>query len=478
MKRLATIALGVCLAGCAAWAAGTQGIPSDGKSARLEAGRWSVLEFGAKGDGQTDETAAFQAALDAADAAGGGTVHAPPGQYLFAGRLAVPEAVTLQGSWQAPPSHMGVRGGSRPKPVNGTVLLATADRDNEDAAAFISLTHNSVLRGVVIYYPEQNREGAPAPYPFAVDMKGDSPALLDVELLNPYKGVNATRCPRFLIRNVVGQPLRLGVYIDAVHDIGRMENVHFNPFWRWDQEMIEWMAGNGEAFVIGRTDWQYALNTFCLGYRIGYHFIKTEAGEPNGNFLGIGADRCVTAVQVDAGKRQGLRITNGEFVSVPRGMAPKRKGSPSADEAPPESDPTMVVIGPGNVASVRFTNCAFWGHANQIAKIDGRGVVGFTDCTFREWDLDTGKRAAIQARNGTLLVRGCEFNFDAPQIDLAEGVNGAIIVDNVFTGEERIHVAEGVKARVEGNLDAGVPSRAVKRPRQEPGTEATGDGRP
>ena len=35
---------------------------------------------------------------------------------------------------------------------------------------------------------------------------------------------------------------------------------------------------NGEAFIFGRTDWQYVLNTFCFGYNVGYKFIKTKAG--------------------------------------------------------------------------------------------------------------------------------------------------------------------------------------------------------
>ena len=49
---------------------------------------------------------------------------------------------------------------------------------------------------------------------------------------------------------------------------------------------------NGEAFVFGRTDWQYVFNTFCYGYRVGYRFIETKEGMCNGNFLGIGADDC------------------------------------------------------------------------------------------------------------------------------------------------------------------------------------------
>ena len=43
---------------------------------------WSVRDFGAKGDGQTKDTEAIQAAIDAAHAEGGGTVLLTPGTYL------------------------------------------------------------------------------------------------------------------------------------------------------------------------------------------------------------------------------------------------------------------------------------------------------------------------------------------------------------------------------------------------------------
>jgi len=380
----------------------------------------SVRDFGARGDGRTDDTAAFQKALDAAGQ-GGGTVSAGRGTFFFAGHLNVPSGVALEGIWKTVPSHTGIRERGLIKPNDdGTTFLITENPGNEAGPAFVTLNHNSTLKGVVLYYPNQKTDEPPAPYPYAVAMRGNNPAVLQVEMLNPYNGIDATKNNRHLIRDVTGQPLRRGVMVDGIYDIGRIENVHFNPWWSMQPSLFKWQMENGEAFVFGRTDWQYVFNTFCYGYRVGYRFIQTREGMCNGNFLGLGADDCTTAVAVDSSPRFGILITNGEFVSF-RGP-----------------DPTMVVVGPANAGSVRFVNCAFWGPCNQIARIAGRGTVGFSDCTFMQWDGKNEGRPALRLDSGSVVVRGCEFQEDKPQIELGEKVRRAVISDNLFKGRERI----------------------------------------
>jgi hypothetical protein len=384
-------------------------------------GTWSVLEYGAAGDGKSDSTAAFQKALDAAAKAGGGIVFAPRGNYRFEGQLTVPPAVTLKGIWESVPAHNGIRDHGLPKPTDdGTTFLTTANRGKEDGPAFITLNHNSTLKGVVIYYPDQDPAAEPAPYPYAIAMRGKNPAVLGVELLNPYNGIDATQNERHLIRDVQGQPLRRGIFVDSIYDIGRIENVHFNPWWSMQPKLFAWQQAHGEAFIFGRTDWQYVLNTFCFGYNVGYKFIQTQAGVCNGNFLGIGADDCFTALVVEHCAPMGLLISNGEFVSF---------------HGP---DPTMVSVGEGNVGSVRFVNCAFWGPCEQIARIKGKGTVGFSDCTFVHWDSKRSGRHALQVESGSLLVRGCEFQADRPHIELGEKVRQAVISDNLVKGKWRV----------------------------------------
>ena len=396
-------------------------------------GQFDVRHFGAVGDGETDDTAAFQAALDTAAEAEGGTVYAPRGNYFFAGHLNVPDAVTLAGIWQSVPAHNGIRNPGLPKPTDdGTTFLITEGAGTEDAAPFITLNTNSTLKGVVLYYPEQNVDDVPKPYPWAIAMRGKNPAVLAVEMLNPYNGIDATRNERHLVRDVHGQPLRRGILVDNIYDIGRIENVHFNPWWSMKPKLFQWQMEHGEAFIFGRSDWQYVYNTFCFGYNIGYKFIRSERGVCNGNFLGIGADDCHTSLVVEDSAPFGLLITNGEFVSF---------------HGP---DPTMIGVSETNKGSVRFVNCAFWGPCNQIAKIAGSGTVGFSDCTLVQWGGTKGDRPAIQATGGTVLIRGCEFRQNRPQIELGEGVRRAIIAENVFAGRERI------VNRSQGNVQLGL----------------------
>jgi hypothetical protein len=393
-----------------------------------------VQDFGARGDGKSDDTAAFQNALDAAGRAGGGVVYAPRGTYFFAGHLVLPSAVLLKGVWESVPSHVGIRDQGAPKPTDdGTTFLVTESRGKEDGPAFLTLNHNSTLQGVVLYYPDQKTDEEPQAYPWVIAMRGKNPAVLAVEMLNPYNGIDARHNERHLIRDVQGQPLRRGILVDDIYDIGRIENVHFNPWWSFKPKLFQWQQANGEAFVIGRSDWQYMFNTFCFGYRVGYKFIETDKGVCNGNFLGIGADDCFTAVVVENCAPMALLISNGEFVSF---------------HGP---DPTMVRVEAGNRGSVRFVNCAFWGPCNQIARLAGRGTTCFSDCTFVQWDHKKEGRPALRVDEGTVMVRGCEFQENKTQIQLSPAVHRAVITENLVKGKLRVTNEAGTKAIIANN---------------------------
>jgi len=339
--------------------------------------------------------------------------------YRFNGNLVVPKSVSLEGTFRCVPSHAGIRDAGTLKPTDGSILLPYAGRGSETGAPFIQLQEDSTLKGVVIYYPEQSNSGVPTPYPFAVAMSGNNPAIIDVELLNPYQGISAVSAARHYISRIQGQPLKTGIFVDQTYDIGRIENVHWNPWFSMETQLFNWQLANGEGFIIARTDWEYVFNTFAFGYRVGYHFVHSSTGDCNGNFLGIGADNTNIAVLVEASQPYGILITNGEFTSFAG------------------TNPTEVSVDGHSV--VKFVNSAFWGPSNQIASINNTGVVGFIGCTFSAWDADNTGRAAIQVSGaGSVIIQGNEFQENKAQINLAPEVTRATIVGNLFTGTENI----------------------------------------
>lgn len=385
----------------------------------LAPGTIDVATFGAKGDGKADDTQAFQSALDAASKKNV-DVYAGSGNYRFLGSINIPNGVTLRGTWESVPSHNGIRNPDLPKPTDGGTTFLIEGGEGTEKGAFLTLNTNSTIKGAVFYYPKQDPKVVPKPYPWAIAMRGKNPAVLECELLNPYNGIDASANERHLIRNVSGQPLRRGIFVDAIYDVGRIENVHWNPWWSVQPSLLSWQRTNGEAFIFSRTDWEYVLNTFCYGYGIGYKFNESKDGACNGNFLGIGADDCNVAVKVEQAAAFGLLITNGEFTSF---------NGPN---------PTQVVVSAANSGVVRFSNCAFWGPCDRIAEIAGTGTVGFGDCTFVQWDGKNKGLAAIHATSGAVLVRGCEFREDKEMIQLERGVRKGIISDNLAPGELRI----------------------------------------
>ena len=378
----------------------------------------NVLDFGARGDGKTDNTAAFQKALDAVHSDGGGIVHVPVGRYLFKGHLTMPATTTLEGVYRAPPVY-------DPEAGSGTVLLPTQGRGREDGPPFIGVGGiNCTIRGLVIYYPEQDSKAAePTPYPWAIQSQQlqQDLSVMDVALTNPYQGINLTGAGRHYIARVYGRPLKTGIYVDQCYDVGRIENIHFFPFWGGvNTPMDIWTENHGTAFCFGRSDSQYVLNTFCFQYHTGYHFIQTPKGACYGNFLGLGADTCHYPLQVDAAESVvGLQITNSEFAAYLG------------------SEPQGFVVGPDNIGQVCMTNCAFWGgNLKHFGTARGTGVVSLIGCNFKGECHDRGA-PAILCDGAPTIISNCRFQSLVKSkraiAHITKRCAGAVITGNLTT---------------------------------------------
>ncbi|QQE13317.1 hypothetical protein JD969_07625 [Planctomycetota bacterium] len=416
-----------------------------------------IIEFGAKGDGKTDNTQAFQDAIDACAQAGGGIINIPTGQYLIKSHLTLQHNVTLQGQWVAPPtiSRLDSSKTELPyldqTPLAGTVLLAVENENQPDNQPFITMKTNSTLKGLTIYYPNQGHNNKVVEYPWTIASgAGDNMSIINVLLLNPYKGVDfgSRATGRHYINGLYGAPIFKGLYVDRCLDVGRINNVHFWPFWREAPDTIKnFTRQNGEAFIFGRTDWQYVDNCFAIFYKTGFKFIEGKEKPPyhgGGNVLlnKSGGDMCQYAVLVEQVQgHSGVSFTNSNIFGT-------------------------VLIKPENHGPVKFTGCSFFGSDSSnedtpTASIQsaGHGPVMISNSHFIKLSTAHRGKPYIIADSGRISVIGCTFaDMNTPDerspshIVLKTYVKAARIVANEFFDPMRIqNHAEGATV-IESNL--------------------------
>lgn len=368
--------------------------PATTARAADERGNRSVLASGAVGDGKADDTAAFQAALDTVGREGGGIVRVPTGNYLIRGHLTVHDNVTLEGVFRAPTARSQFK---------GSTLLAVEGRGGEAGEPFIKLNANAGLKGITVMYPEQDA-AKPVAYPWCIRGEGDNVTVTDVLLVNPWQAVDLGTfpCGRHLVRGLYGQPLKTGIFVDVCLDCGRLEDIHFWPF--WSEKLIPFTRKTATAFVLARTDWEMLSNVFCLGYKVGFHMtaLRTDAG--NGLVLNSGADVCDTAVLVEYSQvHAGFLFTNCQVNAG-------------------------IEVREGSLGPLKFVNCGIFATGYQqpftgagasravYASLAGKGRTTFIGCHFywpggpfvpKDWK-DEGLPGIYLNGNG-LTIDGCDF---------------------------------------------------------------------
>jgi hypothetical protein len=396
-------------------------------SAIAAGSRVNARQHGAKGDGKADDSKALQAALNAAQK-DGPVCYVPAGHYRLEAPLTVPPGVTLcGGSGGVPHSEHPI----------GTVLLAIAGRGQADGEPLITLKPNAVVRNLVIHYPEQTLAEV-TPYPWAIRADGELCQILDVTLTNPYQAIDVgSRWNELhLVRNVFACPLKIGVYIDQCTDIGRIENVHFNPnFWTRmalkpgfaGGDIKGYLENNLVGFKIGRTDWEFISNSFVIFPKVGFHFDDFGHGPGNAVITQSGSDICPVAVRVDRTQpHAGVQFANAQLMST-------------------------IEIGSHNQGPVKLANCGFWGTAatREHVRHAGPSSLVLTACHFNGWDQPGKGDPCIRATGGRLVVNGCEFMDEGKRaIILEKGLQAAVIFGCTLRGTQAITDQSGAEVQL------------------------------
>jgi len=386
----------------------------------------NTKNYGVVDDGKRDNTVALQKALNAARAKGP-ICYLPAGHYRLDGSLVVPAGVTLCGASGGVPHSE--------HPI-GTVLLAYGGKGNADGEPLVTLKPNAVIRDLIIHYPEQTLPDV-VPYPWTIRGDGEMCQVLDITITNPYQALDfGTKWNELhIIRNVFACPLKIGVFIDQCTDIGRVENVHFNPnFWTRMALKPKYPGGNIKAYLeknligfkIGKTDWEYISNSFVIFPKIGFHFDDFGHGPGNAVITQSGADICPVAVRVDKVQRHaGIQFVNSQFMGT-------------------------IEVEEKNQGPVKLSNCGFWPvpeTKEQIVK-HGPSTLILSACHFAGWDSKGTEAPCVRADGGRLNVNGCEFMEGKKQIALEKGLTAATITGCLLRGKDAVVDKSGADVQI------------------------------
>jgi hypothetical protein len=352
----------------------------------------AVGDAGAGGNSGTDDTAAFQAAIDYVSGLGGGIVEFGRKGYLIDDTLTIKKQVTLRGPIEMPGQVLPVSTGSYDD-LGGVLYVNSADTISMQWSA--GLEHGYILRkGLVTPYADQAAAtaGVAAFAGTAVTITNHDCSLKNLLILGFAQAVNSGGAslparPRF---DYVAFDCTAGILVDGCADVGHVNFCHGFPYLTTGRSFTDaTLTRSGTAFEFRtQADWCKMTNCFSFGYAVGFDLDSIGIG----TIVGCGADYPGALTSTSVGFRvKGTSPRQANFVMCVAGAQGTGwtvdNGLSSADGG-----------------AVSLNNCR--GFANDGVHVDVvSGRVIATGCVFRNGTI--GIQAASTA--GGLVIAGCEF---------------------------------------------------------------------
>lgn len=367
---------------------------------------YNIKAFGAKGDGETDDTAAINAAIAAIPTGEFGVVYAPPGRYVSA-PFTLPKFVTLKGASEGLWGSVGIPSPAYP-PVYGTDIPANQSLFivTNTVSPFITVNTGSTVEGVAFLYPNQVAPTALAPSVYPATIQGNYGAvdvtIRNIMFYNSYRGIDLDGCDRHHIEWVFGDPLLEGIRINRCHDASRIANIHFHDFmYATGSNMGAWKLANGFGVRIKRSDAQMLNNIFVWKRNIG---LLLDVDSVEGASFGTGSDLhfdgCTYSMQILGTQSQaGWDFSNCQISA------------------------NGILIQTANLVKVGFTNSRFWASGAVSALVTSNThtdtIIRMTACEIAG-GFTTSPIRAIAGATGRLLLNNVVFEDNGAGISVFE----------------------------------------------------------
>ena len=352
-----------------------------------------VKQFGAVGDGKTDDTAAILKAIETAKL--GDTVRFQTGTYRISKTLNL-EGIHLLGN---------ISGGF---PSDASVM-PIIEVTHTDGPAIRCGSYSSV-HGLVLQYKAPNWE-KPVKYPPTILLTGNGISISNVKIWGAYDAIMAdgkSNIGRVNLENIfLPEVVNTGVYLTKAYDIPTMRNVEV---FCTNKYFLE----HGVGFKLGRLDEFHASNCFVIGAQTGFLFEedKTEGGGSTyGGLMNCSTDFCGYGYVIEGGAR--LRVTNGSYLNH---AAAFKVLNPKA---------CLIVDG-----------AIIQSNGDHILQITDCGNVMFSACRFQKAFENPKAYGAYITGGKNIIINGCTFDAFGPGIYLGGSANKVTVTSCVFEGEK------------------------------------------
>lgn len=352
----------------------------------------SVRDCGAVGDGKTDDSAAFLAAIEQARQAGV-PVYVPRGQYV------VTRTLTLEGMGMTGPSV-----GAWPAD-NDALPSLLVPRAGGPA---VHLLAGGSLQGLDLTCtgPEPDETTGSD----TVLVSGVGCYVRNVRIRFPWNGIMAdgqSNVGRLVIENVfMVSPLNVGVRVTGTWDVPALRNVEV-----WNAGPVPRGLDRGIGFHLGKNDLLRATDCFVFAMR--YGFLLEEqiegcqvTGGTWGLFTGCSTDFCGTGMCI-RGSHQ-VSISGGCFWDHGEGLLVEGDGARvqlTGAELKSNLTPAVVVRGGDHVV---ITGCSLLRPMEQYtapALMHDRGLLTLTGCYLMSCDIgvDIGPHVSACLAQGNMV---------------------------------------------------------------------------
>ena len=374
---------------------------------------YNVMQFGAKGDGKTNDVKAFLQAILAASEAGGGTVYVPEGTYYLKGRFDIPVGVTLRGTWT--------------KEEGGTLILADPI-EGLTPLAYFRLDDCTALKNLSFYYVKQSF-AEPKKYAPTVGVIANPVGieLADLMFYNSWEMIYFAGASNGMtsVENVYGTPLSVGLTVDCAPDLNRIMGLDLRPDYyalcgfpgapangEEVKTLVDWMFDNTVGLISERIDWHCVYDYTCAGMKVGMWLRPSTKpagdfqGPPSGYMYKFMMEGCQTGILADDIASSGFQFSLGSIC------------------CPATRESVAIRTGSGFVSYFSLNAVHVTGAPVTVIQSEGSGIISAVDCAFDYW---TGE-SAWNIAGGTASAVRCSFGKAAQTMIFGNKVRSATML--------------------------------------------------